>query len=147
MSGSVRASVRNSPGLLGDSTGLKIYGEGKWLDAKQGSRSCGRWRKLHIGINTETLDVVVAELTPDDVGDVSVVPDLLKQIDSSVASPIANGAYSLEAVYNALNGMVCSIQGLRLLFDPQTAVTNGAATNQRDRHIAMIAQRGGGVPD
>jgi hypothetical protein len=49
-----------------DGTGLKIYGEGEWLDAKQGSRSRRRWRKLHIGINAETLYVVVAELTPDD---------------------------------------------------------------------------------
>jgi hypothetical protein len=63
-----------------DSTGLKIYGEGKWLDAKRGSGSRRHWRKLHIGIN-----VVAAELTPDDVGDVSTVPDLLAQIGSSVA--------------------------------------------------------------
>jgi hypothetical protein len=43
--------------LVVDSTGLKIYDEGEWLDAKQGSRSRRRWRKLHIGINAETLDV------------------------------------------------------------------------------------------
>ena len=34
--------------LVVDSTGLKIYGEGEWLDAKHGSRSRRRWRKLHI---------------------------------------------------------------------------------------------------
>jgi hypothetical protein len=79
--------------LVVDSTGLKIYGEGEWLDAKHGSRSRRRWRKLHIGINAETHDVVVAELTPDDVGDVSAVPDLLEQIDGRVASLTADGAY------------------------------------------------------
>jgi hypothetical protein len=47
--------------LVVDSTGLKIYGEGEWLDAKHGSRSGRRWRKLHIGINADTHDVVVAE--------------------------------------------------------------------------------------
>ena len=57
--------------MVVDSTGLKIYGEGEWLDAKHGSRSRRRWRKLHIGINADTHEVVVAELTPDDVGDVS----------------------------------------------------------------------------
>ncbi len=35
---------------------------------------------------------MVAELTPDDVGDVSVVPDLLEQVDSRGASLIADGA-------------------------------------------------------
>ena len=60
-----------------DSTGLKIYGEGEWLDAKHGSRSRRRWRKLHIGINADRHEVVVAELTPDDVGDVSFAVVLL----------------------------------------------------------------------
>ena len=44
--------------LVVDSTGLKIYGEGEWLDAKRGSRSRRRWRKLHIGINAETLETL-----------------------------------------------------------------------------------------
>ncbi len=88
--------------LVVDSTGLKIYGEGEWLDAKRGSRSRRRWRKLHIGINAETHDVMVAELTPDDVGDVSAVPDLLEQIDSRVVSLTADGAYDVEAVYDAV---------------------------------------------
>ena len=58
--------------LVVDSTGLKIYGEGEWLDAKHGSRSRRRWRKLHIGINADTHDVVVRRiLTPDDGGDAS----------------------------------------------------------------------------
>ena len=34
--------------LLVDSTGLKIYGEGEWLDQKRGIRSPRRWRKLHL---------------------------------------------------------------------------------------------------
>src|SRR5215468_10303743 len=88
--------------LVVDSTGLTTYGEGEWLDAKRGSRSRRRWRKLHIGINAETLDVVVAELTPDDVGDVSAVPDMLEQIDGKVASLTADGAYDGEAVYDAV---------------------------------------------
>src|SRR5271170_4430620 len=88
--------------LVVDSTGLKIYGEGEWLDAKHGSRSRRRWRKLHIGINAATHEVVVAELTPDDVGDVSTVTELLEQIASRVASLTADGAYDGEAVYDAV---------------------------------------------
>jgi hypothetical protein len=36
--------------LLVDSTSLKIYGEGEWLDQKHGIRSRRRWRKLNLGI-------------------------------------------------------------------------------------------------
>jgi hypothetical protein len=37
--------------LLVDSTGLKICGEGAWLDQKHGIRTGRRWRKLHLGID------------------------------------------------------------------------------------------------
>jgi hypothetical protein len=60
--------------LLVDSTGLKIYGEGEWLDQKHGIRSRRRWRKLHIGVNANTHEIVAVELTPDDVGDVPEIP-------------------------------------------------------------------------
>src|SRR5260370_1085435 len=40
--------------LLVDSTGLKIYGEGEWLDQKHSRRSRRRWRKLHLGVDADT---------------------------------------------------------------------------------------------
>ena len=49
--------------LLIDSTGLKIYGEGEWLDQKRGIRSPRRWRKLHLGVDADTHEVVAVELT------------------------------------------------------------------------------------
>ena len=126
--------------LVVDSTGLKIYGEGEWLDAKHGSRSRRRWRKLHIGINADTHDVVVAELTPDDVGDASTVTGLLEQVDSGVASLTVDGAYDGAAVYDA----VAKRHPAAVVIIPPrvTAIANGAATSQRDRHIAMIAHHG-----
>jgi Transposase DDE domain len=126
--------------LVVDSTGLKIYGEGEWLDATHGSRSRRRWRKLHIGINADRHEVVVAELTPDDVGDVSTVPDLLEQIGNKVLSLTADGAYDGEIVYKAV---VEHHPGVAVIIPPRaTAVANEEATSQRDRHIAMIEQHG-----
>jgi hypothetical protein len=43
--------------LLVDSTGLKIYGEGEWLDQKHGVRSRRRWRKLVWGCSCQALIV------------------------------------------------------------------------------------------
>jgi hypothetical protein len=40
--------------LLAGSTGLKIYGEGEWLDQKHGLRSRRQWRKLHLGVDVQT---------------------------------------------------------------------------------------------
>jgi hypothetical protein len=70
--------------------------------SKHGSHSRRRWRELHIGINAATHEVVVAELTPDDVGDVSTVTGLLEQVDSNVASLTADGAYDGAAAYDAI---------------------------------------------
>jgi hypothetical protein len=82
----------------------------------------------------------VAELTPDDVGDVSVIPDLLEQIDSPVVPLTADGAYDAEAVYDAVTERA---PGAPVIIPPRTtAVVNQLATSQRDLHIAMIAQHG-----
>src|SRR6201997_3050022 len=88
--------------LLIDSTGLKIYGESEWLDQKRGIRSPRRWRKLHLGVDADTHEVVAVELTPDDVGDVSELPRLLEQIDTEIASVTADGAYDGQVVYDAV---------------------------------------------
>ena len=88
--------------LLVDSTGLKIYGEGEWLGQKHGIRLRRRWRKLHLGVDADTHEIIASELTPDDIGDVSALPELLDQSDADVASLTADGAYDGEAVYDAV---------------------------------------------
>jgi Transposase DDE domain len=81
---------------------LKIYGEGEWLDQKHGIRSRRRWRKLPLGVDARTHEIVAEEFTPDDVGDISELPDLLDQIGADVASVTADGAYDGVAVYDAV---------------------------------------------
>ena len=94
---------RNEPlHLLVDSTGIKIYGEGDWLDQKHGRRSRRHWRKLHLAINADTQGIAAVELTPDDVGDVSALPNLLDQLVGSVGSVTADGAYDGDVVYDAV---------------------------------------------
>jgi hypothetical protein len=66
--------------LLVDSTGLKLCGPGKWLVEKHATRTCRSWRKLHIGVDADTGQIIAAELTSNDVGDGSQVDPLLGQI-------------------------------------------------------------------
>ena len=44
------------------------------------------------------------ELTPDDVGDISALPDLLDQVGGDVASMTADGAYDGQVAYDAVAG-------------------------------------------
>jgi hypothetical protein len=126
--------------LLVDSTGLKIYGEGELLDQKHGVRSDRRWRKLHLGMDVDTHEIVAAELTSDDVGDVLEIPHLLDQIDGDIASMTADGAYDGEAVDKAVAE---HHPGAAVIIPPRaTAVATGVTTTQRDQHIATIAKHG-----
>jgi hypothetical protein len=69
--------------LVVDSTGLKIFGEGEWLENKHNTKAKRRsWRKLHLGLDLVTGDIVCSDLTKDDVGDPTALPDLLDQIDA-----------------------------------------------------------------
>jgi transposase len=80
------------------------------------------------------------ELTPDDVGDVSEVPDLLDQIDAEVASVTADGAYDGEAVYDAVAERHPSAT---VIIPPRaTSVAGETTTTQRDQHLAMIDEHG-----
>src|SRR5258707_2895071 len=119
--------------LLVDSTGLKIYGEGEWLDQKHGIRSHRRWRKLHLGMNADTHEIFAVELTPDDVGDASEIPRLLDQIETDVESMTADGAYDGEAVYNAVAERH---PDAAVVIPPRvTAVARGTTETQRHLHI------------
>jgi transposase len=126
--------------LLVDSTGLKIYGDGEWLDQKHGIRSRRRWRKLHLGIDAITHEIVASDLTPDDVGDISEMPAPLDQIDAEVASMTADGAYDGEAVYDAVAER--HPEAVVIVPPRTTAVPNESTATQRDRHIAAIGEHG-----
>jgi hypothetical protein len=78
--------------LLVDSTGLKLCGPGEWLVEKHATRTRRSWRKLHIGVDTDTGQIIAADLTSNDVDDGSQVGPLLEQIAGPVASFTGDGA-------------------------------------------------------
>ena len=55
--------------LLVDSTGIKMMGEGEWKTRKHGASYRRQWRKVHIGIDAETLDIRAIEVTTNAIGD------------------------------------------------------------------------------
>jgi hypothetical protein len=132
---------RNEPlHLLEDSTGIKIYGEGEWLDQKHGVRSCRRWRKLHLAVDADTHEIAAVESAPDDVGDVSAVADLLDQIEGAVGSMTGDGAYDEQAVYDAV---ARRHPEAAVIIPPRlTAVSSETAAAQRDKHLETIARHG-----
>ena len=129
--------------LLVDSTGLKLCGAGEWLLEKHGTKTRRSWRKLHIGVDADTGQIVAAALTTNDVDDGSQVGPLLGQVTTSVASFTADGAYDREGVAAAVaerHPEAAVIVPPRSTAVPSETAETGPT--QRDHHLQCIAEHG-----
>ena len=129
--------------LLVDSTGLKLYGAGEWLVEKHGTKRRWSWKELHLGVDANTGRIVAATLTDRDEDDAAQVGPLLDQVEGSVASFTADGAYDRDSVYA---DVAARHPEAAVIVPPRaTAVPSGTAETtptQRDRHLHLIAERG-----
>ncbi|MFG0607515.1 IS5 family transposase [Vibrio mimicus] len=86
-----------------DATGLKVYGEGEWKVKKHGTDGKRRvWRKLHLAVDTNTHEIIAAELSLSNVTDAEVLPNLLKQTRRKIVEISGDGAYDTKACYEAI---------------------------------------------
>lgn len=80
--------------LVVDSAGLKIFGEGEWLQSKYKTIAKRKsWRKSHLGLYLVTGEIVCSDLTSDGVADPTALAELLDQIDGDVSHFIVDEAY------------------------------------------------------
>lgn len=89
--------------LVVDSTGVKVYGEGEWKVRQHGFSKYRTWRKLHICVDEETLEIVSAEASSNDVSDGEVLSDLLDNVPGQIDQVSGDGAYDQRKCYDALN--------------------------------------------
>jgi hypothetical protein len=141
----VRQNRPKSPKLVVDNTGLKLFGEEGWLEKKYKTKRKRRsWRKLHLGLDLVSSQMVCSASTTDDIGDPTDLPTLLDQIDARVDLFLADCAYDGEPTIERLTERFGS--AIKVTIPPlKTAVLSpDAAQNPstRDCHIADIAARG-----
>ena len=129
--------------LLVDSTGLRLCGPGEWLVEKHGTRTRRSWRKLHLGVDADTGQVVAAVLTDRNADDGAQVGPLLGQFDGPVASLTGDGAYDQEGVYS---GVAARHPEAAVIVPPRSSAapseTAETAPTQRDQHLQSIAEHG-----
>lgn len=131
--------------LVVDSTGLKIFGEGEWLQTKHKAKAKRKsWRKLHLGLDLASGDIICSELTLDNVGDATAVTELLDQIDEPVSRVLADGAYdgtSISGLLKARFGETVEI----IIPPPKNAALSPQSLHDptlRDQHITEIRIQG-----
>ena len=129
--------------LLVDSTGLKLCGPGEWLIEKHGTKTRRSWRKLHLGVDANTGQIVAAALTTNDVDDGSQAGPLLDQVAGPVVSFTADGAYDQDGVYASVaerHPEAAVVVPPRATAVPST--TAESEPTQRDRHLQHMADHG-----
>lgn len=131
--------------LVVDSTGLKIFGAGEWQAQKHGTPVKRRsWRKLHLGLDLASGDILCTELTTDEVGDPTALPGLLDQHDGPLDRFLADGAFDGSPTYELLAERFGAAIDIAIP-PPKNAVASADAARNptsRDRHIAAIAAHG-----
>ncbi|HID7510734.1 TPA: IS5 family transposase [Enterobacter hormaechei] len=128
--------------ILIDSTGLKVYGAGQWLEEKHGVRARRDWRKLHLAVDADNFSIVAHTLTDSHTDDPSQEGPLLSQTEGTVTQVTADGAYDGRPTYNTIAGHG---EGITVAIPPRVTAVPEETTGppcQRDRHLAMIQEKG-----
>ena len=89
--------------LVIDSTGLKVFGEGEWKVRTHGVGKRRVWRKLHLGVDAASGEILAHELTMNNVHDGPVLPGLLDQIDKPLDQVSADTAYDSFRCHRAIH--------------------------------------------
>ena len=87
-----------------DTTGLKVYGAGEWYVRKYGMGRGRRriWRKLHLGVDETTKEIVVVDLTTSNLHDGRHLPELLEHTPGEIDQVSADKAYDSRSCYEAI---------------------------------------------
>ncbi len=130
--------------LVVDSTGLKVYGEGEWKVRQHGVTKRRTWRKLHLGVDEASREIVAAVATTNNVSDDEVLADLLKQVAEDVEQVTADGAYDKRKCYEAIaekqaQAVIPPRRGARLWYQDYSTGEQ-SARNENIRRISEVGR-------
>jgi IS5 family transposase len=85
-----------------DSTGVKVCGEGEWKVRQHGYTYRRTWRKVHLGVDEASGEIVAAVVTTNNYRDSQLLPDLLAQVDDEIRQVSGDGGYDRRTCYEAI---------------------------------------------
>lgn len=88
--------------MVVDSTGVKVFGEGEWKVRQHGYTKRRTWRKLHLGADESSGEIVAAVVTTNDVADSQVLADLLEQVEEEIEQVSGDGSYDKRNCYETI---------------------------------------------
>ena len=88
--------------MVVDSTGVKVFGEGEWKVRQHGYTKRRTWRKLHLGADESTGEIVAAVVTANNVADSQVLEEMLEQVEEEIEQVSGDGSYDKRNCYEAI---------------------------------------------
>lgn len=99
--------IKGGMDIAFDSTGVNVYTTSGWHIKKHGKHSKCRnreqWKKVHIAIDINTNQVLVSELTDSNTNDCEVFDKMSNEIEGSINSVRADGAYDTYEIYKKID--------------------------------------------
>lgn len=130
--------------LILDATGFKTVGAGDWQVDKHGSAKTARrrYRKLHIGTDADTGQIVSFRVTDSSVADIKAMPGLIEDAIErrDLAELIADGAYDSNATYELVGDYHGAKTTVRL---PWNAAKGNHADRDESRRVQNWLGRDG----
>ncbi len=81
---------------------LLLLLDGEWKVRTHGVGKRRTWRKLHLGEDVGTGEILAAVVTTNDIADCEVLPDLLEQIDFNIEQVSGDGGYDTNESYDTI---------------------------------------------
>lgn len=128
---------KEAKNIVFDSSGLKVYGEKEWKVRQHGKSTRRTWRKIHIGMDPHTGEILLCEMTKNSASDSSVACQLLDEVEGKIERGFGDGAYDDQK----FRKKIASKDGKAIVPPDRNAVYKGSsddAIRQRDLDIAAI---------
>ncbi len=126
--------------MVVDSTGVKVYGEGEWKVRQHGYSKRRTWRKLHLGVDEGTGEILAAVVSTNNVSDGEAFGDILDGVEGEIETVSADGAYDKRKCYDKIEqrGAQANIPPRE---DAQYWEKEGA-THARNQNLKQIEELG-----
>ena len=129
--------------LVVDATGLKVYGEGEWKVRQHGWSKHRTWRKVHLGVDESSGEVLAVVVSTPLIHEKDVLTDLLAQVDQldvALEQVSGDGGYDFMTCHRDI-----TLRGARATIPPRRNACPNARgeTPQRDAILRRIQELAG----
>lgn len=131
-------SKKHVTDVVFDTSGIRVYESGEWKKDKYGSKR--KWKKIHLGIDQATKQIIFVKTTEKYTHDVTHLEDVLRHANGRRGQVLIDGIADIHKAYR-----LCEKYGKKLLTPPRKTASRFSGCIQRQMHIKLIELLGGDV--